>query len=69
MQLTANEIATADTQLIHALNWHKSQPKNDFTKAEIAKIDALRRKLNEVLDTFSAASAETDGECVVMVTV
>ena len=68
-ELTGNDIALASMQLIHALNWHKAQPKNDFTDREIEKIVALRTSLEAIADWAYPAGYEDpmDGDEILMV--
>src|SRR5690606_28038286 len=47
--LTGNDVALAETAVALAISWHKKQP-TDFNRREIQKLEALRKKLGEVLD-------------------
>jgi len=49
-ELTGNDIALANMELVLAIRWHEAQPKSDFNAKQIEKINALRAKLNRILD-------------------
>lgn len=48
--LTGNDIALAQAACALAIAWHKAQPTSDFGRNEIAKLTALSKKFNDLLD-------------------
>lgn len=65
LTLTGNDLALAEMGLIHAVRWHRLQQKrhgrNSFTSAEIAKLEALRRKLSAIGDHAYPYEQTLDG--------
>lgn len=66
MALTGNEVAVALKGVQLGLAWHrKNYSGSDFEKAEIAKLEAVNTKLNNLLDDTD--ERDGDGEAVILI--